>query len=105
MFHDSLGNIFKGAVMEQGKNYLAAVMGVGMKYHWGLRRNDEDEKIQAEDFLKVRGRSFQSWVVVGSRLSSGAQPSPHRFIRGQLRRFDNLSLPHGIQGHRNNLGF
>lgn len=72
-----------------------------MKCHWGLRRNDEEEKIQAEDFLKARGRSFQSWVVVGSGLSSGAQPNSHRFIRSQLRKCDHLSLPHGIQGHRN----
>lgn len=105
MFHDSVGNVFKGTVMEQEKNYLAAVMGVGMKCHWGLRRNDEDEKIQAEDFLKTRGRSFQSWVVVGSGLSSGAQPNSHWFIRSQLRKCDHLSLPHGIQGHRNSLGF
>ena len=105
MFHDSVGNVFKGAVIEQGKNYLAAVMGAGMKCHWGLRRNDEDEKIQAEDFLKARERSFQSWIVVGSGLSSGAQPNSHQFIGGQLKRCDKLSLPHGIQGHRNNLGF
>ena len=92
MFHDSVGSIFKGATMEQGKNYLAAVMGVGMKCHWGWRRNDEGEKIEAGDFLKARGRSFQSGVVVGSRLSSGARPNSHRFMGGRLRRCGHLSL-------------
>ena len=105
MFHDSVGNVFKGAVIEQGKNYLAAVMGAGMKCHWGLRRNDEDEKIQAEDFLKARERSFQSWIVVGSGLSSGAQPNSHQFIGGQLRRCDKAQFASWYPRAQEQFGF